>query len=347
MYTKDAQVAWRSPSNIALVKYWGKYGIQLPRNASVSFTLTNAYTNMSIAYQPKSNNEQGVSLYFLFEGQENAKFAQKIQVFLETLVPIFPFLTQLHLNISSSNSFPHSSGIASSASSMSALALCLCSIEQQLLNDFASNEAFLHKASEIARLGSGSAARSVYPYAAVWGYHNDIADSANEYAIPFAMHPYFNTYCNTILIVSRAEKTVSSRAGHALMNDHPYADARYTHANNQLSNLVPILQTGDAQGFINIVENEALTLHGLMMNSNPSFILLHPNTLHIINQIRAFRHDTNIPLCFTLDAGPNVHLLYPAEFATQVQPFIQTNLLAYCQDNYFIEDKVGDGPQKI
>lgn len=91
MYTKDAQVAWRSPSNIALVKYWGKYGIQLPRNASVSFTLTNAYTNMSIAYQPKSNNEQGVSLDFLFEGQENAKFAQKIQVFLETLVPIFRF----------------------------------------------------------------------------------------------------------------------------------------------------------------------------------------------------------------------------------------------------------------
>jgi diphosphomevalonate decarboxylase len=75
--------------------------------------------------------------------------------------------------------------------------------------------------------------------------------------------------------------------------------------------------------------------------------LLHPNTLHIINQIRAFRHDTNIPLCFTLDAGPNVHLLYPAEFATQVQLFIQTSLLAYCQDNYFIEDKVGDGPQKI
>lgn len=347
MYTKDAQVAWRSPSNIALVKYWGKYGIQLPRNASVSFTLTNAYTNMSIVYQPKNNDKQEISLDFLFEGQENAKFAQKIQAFLETLVPIFPFLTQMHLSISSTNSFPHSSGIASSASSMSALALCLCSIEQQLLNDFADNEAFLHKASEIARLGSGSAARSVYPYAAVWGYHNDIAGSANEYAIPFAMHPYFNTYCNTILIVSRAEKTVSSRAGHALMNDHPYADARYTDANNQLSNLVPILQTGDAQSFINIVENEALTLHGLMMNSNPSFILLHPNTLHIINQIRAFRHDTNIPICFTLDAGPNVHLLYPAEFATQVQPFIQTNLLAYCQDNYFIEDKVGGGPQKI
>ena len=339
----QAQVAWRSPSNIALVKYWGKYGNQLPCNASVSFTLTHAHTDMAIAYSPKNVNEQGVSLNFMFEGQENAKFAQKIQVFLESLLPIFPFLSQIHLNIRSSNSFPHSSGIASSASSMSALALCLCSIEQQLSKQIVPNEQFLRKASEIARLGSGSAARSVYPYAAVWGYHNNIAHSANEYAIPFAMHPYFNTYHNTILIVSRAEKSVSSRAGHALMNNHPYADTRYRQANAQLDNLAHILQTADVEGFIQIVENEALSLHGLMLNSTPSFILLHPNTLHIINQVRAFRQSTNIPVCFTLDAGPNVHLLYPAEFAQPIQQFIKTQLLHYCQDNYFIEDIVGSG----
>ena len=117
--------SWKSPSNIALVKYWGKFGNQMPKNASVSFTLDHAFTQTSIAYSSRPNASDEISIHFLFEGQENPSFQKKIQVFLNSVLHEFPFLKELHLDIKSENSFPHSTGIASSASSMSALALCL------------------------------------------------------------------------------------------------------------------------------------------------------------------------------------------------------------------------------
>ena len=98
-------------------------------------------------------------------------------------------------------------------------------------------------------------------------------------------------------------------------------------------------------GDINITESEALQLHALMMCSNPSYILMKPNTLRIIEAIRSFRNETQIPLCFTLDAGPNVHLLYPESEAEKVEQFIKDELASYCTDGRWIADHVGDGPK--
>jgi diphosphomevalonate decarboxylase len=149
------------------------------------------------------------------------------------------------------------------------------------------------------------------------------------------------------LIVSGETKSVSSRAGHGLMEGNPYATARYAQANENIKNLLSALKSGDLDTFINITESEALQLHALMMCSNPSFILMKPNTLRIIEEVRNFRNETHIPLCFTLDAGPNVHLLYPESEAEKVEHFIKDNLAAYCVDNKWIADRVGDGPKKL
>jgi diphosphomevalonate decarboxylase len=161
------------------------------------------------------------------------------------------------------------------------------------------------------------------------------------------IHPVFKTYRDAILIVSGETKAVSSRAGHALMEGNPYATARYAQANENIKNLLVALKSGDLDTFINITESEALQLHALMMCSNPSFILMKPNTLHLINEIRAFREETKIPLCFTLDAGPNVHLLYPESEAEKVDGFIKNELVKYCVDGRWIADRVGDGPKKL
>ena len=314
-------VCWRSPSNIALVKYWGKFGEQYPCNPSISFTLKNAFTETSLAYRARTNNEMqaNVSLDFSFEGEKNVLFANKIIAFFEKITPIFPFIKQLHFNINSYNSFPHSSGIASSASSMSALALCLCDVENQLFQTLQNKDIFLQKSSYIARLGSGSASRSVYPKMALWGTLASESKSSNDYAIVFNnLHDKFKDFQDTILIVSKAEKKVSSRAGHALMNGNPYAETRYKQANEHLEKLLVALSNGDMNTFIQIVENEALILHALMMCSTPSFILMQPNTLTIIQKIRAFRAETKLPICFTLDAGPNVHILYPKILPTKL-----------------------------
>lgn len=343
------KITWKSPSNLALIKYWGKHGQQLPRNPSISFTLDQAYTKTTLEYHVKTEPHETVSLEFFFENKPNEAFRTKVLNFLESISEFFPFLTQLHFIIHSYNSFPHSSGIASSASSMSALALCLCSLEKLFFGTLEDENEFLKKASFIARLGSGSACRSVYPKMAVWGESGEIEGSSNLFAIPFEteIHDLFKTFHDDILIVSRGEKSVSSRAGHSLMEENIYASNRYQQARQRMRQLLAALKKGDLDVFGNITENEALTLHALMMTSNPSYLLMRPNTIKLIELVRLYREETKVPLYFSLDAGPNLHLLYPDDVAEKVQSFIKSELLQYCENNEYIADNVGQGPQEL
>lgn len=340
---------WKSPSNIALIKYWGKYGNQLPRNPSVSFTLDSASTTTRVTLTEK-NDKNGAHVDFLFEGQKNDAFASRIEKFLNSISnPYFPFIQDYRLRIESSNTFPHSSGIASSASGMSALALCLSDIQNQLTGTEDFSEAFYRHASVIARLGSGSASRSVFPFMAVWGTHPDIYESSDAYAIGIEekIDPVFKTFHDDILIISPKEKSVSSTAGHQLMEGNPFAAPRYEQARQRMSALMVALSAGDIETFGRISEDEALTLHALMMCSDPSYILMEEGSLSVIKAIRQFRQDTKVPVYFTLDAGPNVHVLYPGEFSQQVDHFINSELKPYCHNGRIIHDKAGQGPQKI
>lgn len=344
---RKGEIAWRAPSNLAIIKYWGKHGRQLPRNASISLTLSTANTAMEIAWQIQDESK-GLTIDFLFEGLKKPDFAAKINKFLLSIQDEFTFLKGIHLSIESSNSFPHSSGIASSASSMAALALCLCSIEQELTDGSLNETDFYKKASHIARLGSGSASRSLYPDLASWGGHKDIDDSSNEYASPFVeAADVFKTMHDDILIVSSKVKSVSSTAGHQLMEGNPYSDSRYQQANDRLSKLLIALKAGDVMTFGKIAEDEALTLHGMMMCSDPSYILMEPNTIEMINRIRTYRDETGVPVYFSLDAGPNIHLLYPHEVAPMVDLFIQEELRELCVEGRIIRDQVGNGPERM
>lgn len=336
--------AWQSPSNIALVKYWGKHGLQLPNNPSISLTLSASKSETSITYKRSDINR--LRLKFFFEGKENPAFAEKVQRFLNQIAPYFPFLNQLSLEISSSNTFPHSSGIASSASAMSALVMGVLAIENKLKN---TSESDLIKASYFSRLGSGSASRSVFPVAAVWGKTTFLTESSDGFAIPVAqqLHPVFQEFYDSILIIDSGTKSVSSRAGHALMDNNPFATARYEQAHKNIQNLYSAMQSGDLETFIRITEAEALQLHALMMTSDPGYILMQPNSLAAIKAIRNYRENTQIPLCFTLDAGPNIHLLYPASVRDKVLTFIEKELQPLCANGFWIDDKVGQGASAI
>ena len=340
------RVGWHCPSNIALVKYWGKKGKQIPQNPSISFTLSKCCTETFVEFEKADR----FGFSFFFEGKGNPAFGAKIEKFLLENQAFFPFINQLNLKVESRNTFPHSSGIASSASSMSAFVMCLMEIESLLTGpSTGSGTLDLRKASYFSRLASGSAARSVFPAMALWGKTEAYEGSSDEYAVSLDddIHPVFKTYHDSILIVSGETKSVSSRAGHALMEGNPYAPARYAQANENIKNLLTALKSGDLDTFINITESEALQLHALMMCSNPSFILMKPNTLRIIEEVRDFRNETHIPLCFTLDAGPNVHLLYPEQEADKVEYYIKNVLADYCDRERWIADRVGDGPKKL
>ena len=146
-----------------------------------------------------------------------------------------PFLKDYKFKIETSNSFPHSSGIASSASGMSALALCLVDLERALSGAEGSAVDF-KKASFIARLGSGSACRSIEGDLIVWGDHIQIPGSSNLIGVkyPFEVHENFKNYQDTILLVDKGEKQVSSTVGHDLMHEHPFALERFKQANENL-----------------------------------------------------------------------------------------------------------------
>lgn len=345
--TKNSgSVSWESPSNIALIKYWGKKGNQLPCNPSISMSLKNSLTRTKLTYKPKGDGDQ---LSFLFEGKKQVLFEQRIAKFFESLHSQFEFLKDFQLSISSENTFPHSTGIASSASAMSSLALCLCSMEEEITGVQEEKAEFYRKASLIARLGSGSASRSVYGGFVTWGESNSFFKSSDEYAVPFLQytHPVFQDFQDAILLVSSKKKEVSSSAGHQLMVNHPYATARFAQANSHFERMLGVLRSGNLEEFIEIMENEALSLHGLMMNSTPSFTLLKPNTLELIERIRSFRLSSHIPIGFTLDAGPNIHLMYPKSEKEKVVLFIDSDLSQFLENGKYIVDEKGEGPQKI
>ena len=343
----SGSVNYKAPSNIALVKYWGKYGEQLPQNPSISFTLSNCYTETVLTYTRLEEESEDIKFDILLDGMEAPSFRPKIEKFFTHIKEYLPFMSWYSFKIETKNSFPHSSGIASSASGMSALALCLMEMERLSTADL-SQSYFLNKASFLARLGSGSACRSVEGPLVSWGEHKGISDSSNLYGTLYTgeVHKNFTDYCDTILLVDKGEKQVSSTVGHDLMHGHAFAKARFHQAHDNLSNLLNVLKSGNLDEFIKIVESEALTLHAMMMTSHPYFILMKPNTLKIINKIWQYREKSRSKVCFTLDAGANVHVLYPAVERESVQEFIASELSKFCQNEHYINDYVGDGAKK-
>lgn len=343
---KNIQVSWKSPSNIAFIKYWGKNGNQLPMNPSLSMTLDKCYTETLITLEEKKISND-LELEFLFEDKTNPKFEARIAKFIANNQNLLSFINNYKIKIESRNSFPHSAGIASSASAMSALAMCLATIEQRIGKNEISD---LYKwASNLARLGSGSAARSVYGEYTIWGKSNSVLGSNDEYAIPLKAPVHKDYLClrDAVLIIDSKQKKVSSSVGHSLMNDHPYAAQRFSNAKKNLSEILKAMQNGDFTQFAYLIEHEALSLHAMMMTAKPWFTLLSPNTLIAIERIRQFREETNTKICFTLDAGPNIHLLFPAEEDKKVRPFVENELAPLCVNNKYILDNIGIGPELL
>jgi diphosphomevalonate decarboxylase len=216
---------------------------------------------------------------------------------------------------------------------------------EKALNPNMTDDYFYQKASFLARLGSGSACRSIKGSVVVWGKHENIKRSSDLFGVEFPnpIHANFKNFQDTILLVDKGEKQVSSTIGHNLMHNHPFAERRFIQAHENLDKLSTVFESGNLEEFISIVESEALTLHSMMMTSIPYFILMKPNTLEIINAIWKYRNDTKIPVCFTLDAGANVHVLYPENVKENVLQFIKDELVGYCQNGQYICDEIGKG----
>ncbi|WP_294285423.1 diphosphomevalonate decarboxylase [uncultured Chryseobacterium sp.] len=324
------------PSNIALIKYWGKYDNQIPANPSISYTLNHCKTNTTMEFLA----DQPFSVQTFLAGNEEVKFAEKIEKYFRNIEQYLPWILQGKYIIKTENTFPHSSGIASSASGFGAIAKCLMNLDETFSGK-TTNEESLKKASFLARLGSGSACRSLYNGLVVWGA-SQVKGSSDLFAVPYPedeIHEVFKNFNDWVLLIHEGQKSVSSTVGHGLMNTNPYADRRFQEARENFGPMKEILAAGDMEKFIRLVEHEALTLHAMMMMSDPAFILMKTGTLAVINKIWDFRRETGLPLFFTLDAGANVHLLFPNNGSEEtVKSFIETELLQHTQNNGVVKD---------
>lgn len=334
------EAAWRCPSNIALVKYWGKKGPQIPANASLSFTLADLYTETKLLLTDQAN----VIEVFL-DGVHRPDFEPKIHDFCRRIADLLPWLGSHGLKIETHNNFPHSSGIASSASGLGALALCLAELDaciKETPMDFM-------LASNLARLGSGSACRSISGAAAMWGEHPDYPGSSDYYAISVdhLLHEQFQGWMDAVMLVETGSKSVSSTQGHALLQEHPYAQSRFQEANRNMSRLKQILLEGNIWAFAELVESEALQLHAMMMCSTPSYMLMQPGTLSIIRKVREFREQSGIPVVFTLDAGANVHVLFPGQHRSYLGETLFPNLEKACEGGKYICSSIGAGVKTL
>lgn len=333
----DQIVSVSCPSNIALIKYWGKYDNQIPANPSISYTLDLCRTNTKIEFFV----DDQFSVKTFLEDREEQKFSEKIEKYFKSIESYLPWILKGKYIIKTENTFPHSSGIASSASGFGAISKGLMELDE-IFSGQSKDNFRVQKESFLARLGSGSACRSLYNGLVVWGKTNEVKNSSDLFAVQYPneeIHPIFKNFNDWILLIHEGQKSVSSTVGHGLMKTNPYAEKRFQEAHKNFVKLKTILVSGDMEGFIKLIEHEALTLHSMMMMGDPAFILMKTGTLEVINKIWEFRKITGLSLFFTLDAGANVHLLFPNDIDNdKITNFINTELVPFTQNGGVVKD---------
>lgn len=294
-----------APTNIALVKYWGKRNeiLNLPMTSSLSLSLgaTGTETQLSL-----SETEHDI---FLLNGKEissDSSFAKKIIDYLN----LFCVDRRVHFIVKTKSHLPIAAGFASSASGFAALIMAL--------NQLARWELTLTELSILARLGSGSACRSLWPGFVKWemGTSDEGMDS---HGVPYsAVWPELRI---GLLVISRDQKFVSSRTAmkHTLETSQLYSSWPSQVASD-LNAMFETIHQRDFKRLGEIAEHNALTMHATMLASWPPIFYWQPQTLALVQKIWQLRED-GLPIYFTQDAGPNLKLLYLQQDAEKIRSF--------------------------
>ncbi len=334
-------ISYSSPSNIAIIKYWGKKpGDQIPMNPSLSMTLDKCRSFTTVEYEVRKGMASDIEV--VFEGKRAHEIEAKLQRWFTKISYFFSWLHNANLRIESHNNFPYSAGIASSASGMSAVTMCLYAIDKHVNK---SNSDDVQLLSNLARLGSGSAARSVLGPWVIWGANEEFSEASDNHAVVYPyVHPRFHKINDTIIVVDKAPKSISSRDGHTLMELHPFRQGRITQVEQNFKELLVALQQGDWNVFQRITELEAMSLHALMLSSEGGLLLWKGASVDWMHYLIQTRKKTGVQMAFTFDAGANLHLLYPDSAKEDVLQIIENSPVPGLD---FIHDHTGMGPQKM
>jgi len=289
----------RAGSNIAFIKYWGvrDAALHLPLSNSISMTLADAFTTTTVEWDSEQTLTQDE---ITLDGVLLEKVAaQRLVNHLDHLRRLAG--VDVRARVMSHNNFPMASGIASSASGFTALTVAGAAGLGLSLNPT--------QLSALARLGSGSASRSLFGGFVEWEMGHD-----HDSSVAHQLYPadHWNLYDIVAVLSSKAKKT-SSAQGHTLAQSSPLCQARIDRMESALAEVRQAITVRDIGQLGPVIEEDALMMHAVMMTGNPALFYWQPGTLAVIQAVREWREHAGIPVYFTIDAGPNIHLICEAD----------------------------------
>jgi diphosphomevalonate decarboxylase len=290
-----------SHPNIAFIKYWGNrdQDLRIPSNGSISMNLGGLFTRTRVEFDPQLKTD-----HLILGGNEmEGPTQQRVSDFLSIVRTLSK--TNKYALVSSENNFPMGTGIASSASAFSALALAASKAAGLQLDKI--------ELSRLARRGSGSASRSIPGGFVEWQAGNSDDDS---FATSIAPQDHWDI-SDCVAIVSQEHKATGSVAGHALAASSPLQTARIAEIPQHLQTCRDAILERDFGAFAEICEHDTNMMHAVMMTSQPSLIYWQPSTLAIMHAVRAWRAQ-GLPVCYTIDAGPNVHVICERDYQEKI-----------------------------
>ncbi|MEA4907454.1 MAG: diphosphomevalonate decarboxylase [Anaerolineaceae bacterium] len=289
-------------SNIAFIKYWGNQdnALRIPQNGSISMNLDGLLTRTTVTFRDDLNRDE-----LELNGQAASDDArQRVSRILDLVRAQAG--RQGYAQVTSANNFPTGAGIASSAAAFAALSLAASRAIGLSLDEKA--------LSRLARRGSGSASRSVPTGFVEWFPGSTDEDS---FAASFAP-PDFWDLVDCIAVVESGHKPVGSSQGHTLAPTSPLQNRRVEDAPRRLALCRQAILAHDFEAFASVVELDSNMMHGVMMTSTPPLFYWEPASVAVMKAIAAWRRN-GIPVCYTLDAGPNVHAICLSSAAQMVQ----------------------------
>jgi diphosphomevalonate decarboxylase len=297
---KPSSSSAQANPNIAFIKYWGNRdnALRLPSNGSISMNLDGLFTRTTVTF----NSSQRDSL-LINEHPVSGKGLDRVSYILD-LVREMANINE-RAEVSSTNNFPAGAGIASSAAAFAALALASSRAAGLTLSE--------GQLSRLARRGSGSASRSIPSGFVEWMMGTGDDDCVAVSIAP----PEHWALTDCVAIVNASHKKTGSTEGHALAWTSPLQTGRVADATRRLDICRNAILKKDFETFANIIELDSDMMHSVMMTSTPPLMYWQPATLEIFHQVRGWRAG-GLPAGYTVDAGANVHVICPAEYAKDV-----------------------------
>jgi len=300
-----------APSNIALIKYMGKkdFTLNIPTNPSFSYTLSHLLTRVDLELNTNEQQDHYEPLHSpeLIQPKLSEAAQNRFLTHLDYLKKQLDF--QGAFTVRSANNFPMSCGLASSASSFAALTKCavnaICTLKNKPLPD-------LLKQAQWSQRGSGSSCRSFFEPFALW-------DEQNIEAISL---PY-QKLNHAVVIINQEEKSISSSTAHHLVSTSPYFEGRIQRAHERLSSLLLALQEKNWKRAKELCWDEFEDMHQLFSSASPAFEYRNAESHAALELIQSLWREYDDGPIVTLDAGPNIHLLFRADHAALQKIFLE------------------------